>query len=331
MKILLIRFSSIGDIVLTTPVVRSLRHRYPEAEISFVCKPGMQQVLKGNPYLSDIFPYVPGNRESLSALKSKGFDCVVDLQKNRRSRRLCRQLGLPRHTFPKCNFRKLLLVLFKWNLMPQKHIVDRYFEAVRFLSVYPDGEGLDFFYAPEDAEMLKSYRLPADYVAVAVGSRHATKQMPAEILDAVTAGSKRPVVFLGDKDDALIVEPICLRYPDRTFNLCGKVSLGVSAACVEAASKVLTGDTGLMHIASAYRKNIVSVWGNTVPAFGMTPYLPQCPENSHIVENRHCWCRPCSKLGYKHCPLGHFRCMSALPVPAIIQLLNQDEDTSSRN
>ena len=131
-----------------------------------------------------------------------------------------------------------------------------------------------FFPEQEDFKELENYPLPEKYVAVAVGSRHATKQIPAETLEAVAEKCRLPLVFLGDSNDAGIVSGIERRFPDRTMNLCGKLSLRASAACVAKAETLLTGDTGLMHIAAALQKRTVSVWGNTVPAFGMYPYQP---------------------------------------------------------
>ncbi|MBO7623931.1 MAG: glycosyltransferase family 9 protein [Bacteroidales bacterium] len=325
MKILCIRFSSIGDIVLTTPVLRCLKQQLPSLELHFLCKPGMREVVCTLPSLDRIHTFQPRDPEMLAALRAERFDYVVDLQKNRHSRRLCSQLSVPYSSFPKCNFPKLLLVLFKCNLMPDCHIVDRYFRAVERLGVKNDGQGLDFCIKEADFRELDAFSLPEKYVAVAVGSRHTTKQMPVEMLEALAMNSRLPLVFLGDGRDASIVADIAQRFPERTLNLCGKLSLRASAACLSRAETLLTGDTGLMHIAAALQKRIVSVWGNTVPAFGMYPYMPQHPERSMLVENSRCRCRPCSKLGFERCPLRHFNCMRGIPAERIINLLNQTE------
>ncbi|MBO7465399.1 MAG: glycosyltransferase family 9 protein [Bacteroidales bacterium] len=325
MKILVIRLSSIGDIVLATPVIRCLKRQLPDAGIHFLCKPSMKTVVETNPYIDNIHTFRREDATLVNRLRDEEFDYVVDLQKNRYSRRLCRRLHVPHSSFPKLNFRKLLLVLFKWNLMPRLHIVDRYFRAVERLGVKNDGKGLVFCIDEADSHELDEFFLPEKYVAVAVGSRHATKQIPAETLEAVAEKCRLPLVFLGDSHDSGIVAGIERRFPDHTLNLCGKLSLRASAACVAKAETLLTGDTGLMHIAAALQKRTVSVWGNTVPAFGMYPYQPHHPENCIILENNNCRCRPCSKLGYGRCPLGHFRCMRGIPPARITELLNQSE------
>ena len=94
-----------------------------------------------------------------------------------------------------------------------------------------------------------------------------------------------------------------------------------SASIVKNAKSILTNDTGLMHIAAAFHKNIVSVWGNTVPELGMYPYLPKEKEKCHIVECKDIKCRPCSKLGFKNCPKKHFRCMMEIDCDAIVERL----------
>lgn len=325
MKILVIRFSSIGDIVLATPVIRCLKQQLPAAVIHFLCKPAMKPVVETNPNIDNIHIFRKDDSTLVQRLRDEEYDYVVDLQKNRLSQRLCRRMHVPYSSFPKLNLRKFLLVLFKWNLMPHLHIVDRYFRAVERLGVKNDSDKLDFFPEEEDFKELENYPLPEKYVAVAVGSRHATKQIPVETLEAVAEKCRLPLVFLGDSNDAGIVSGIERRFPDQTLNLCGKLSLRASAACVAKAETLLTGDTGLMHIAAALQKRTVSVWGNTVPAFGMYPYQPHHPENCIILENNSCRCRPCSKLGYTRCPLGHFRCMRGISPARITELLNQTE------
>ncbi|MBO4282026.1 MAG: glycosyltransferase family 9 protein [Bacteroidales bacterium] len=330
MKILIIRLSSIGDIVLTTPVVRCLKQQ-TSATLHFLCKQSMKAVVETNPHIDSIHTFRKHDPGLLERLKAENFDFVVDLQKNHVSRRLTRRLSVPHATFPKWNFRKLLLVVFKWNLLPDKHIVDRYFEAVSALNVRNDQQGLDFYVDADDERELAAFALPQAYVAVAVGSRHATKQLPADMLENIVAQSKLPMVLLGDTADDTTASALHARYPEKTYNLCGRLSLRASAACVAHAQTVLTGDTGLMHIAAAFHRRILSVWGNTVPAFGMYPYLPQDSEKSILLENTHCCCRPCSKLGYARCPLKHFRCMRGIPVQDIVHSLNAYEPQSTEH
>jgi ADP-heptose:LPS heptosyltransferase len=194
------------------------------------------------------------------------------------------------------------------------HIVDRYFEAAAPLGVKNDGKGLDYFIAPENnvsVEMLPAAHRKG-YIAIATGAKFATKEMPAEKMIEVIKHLNRPVVLLGGKDDVAKSEIIAEACGDLVYNACGKLNLDQSASLIQQAERVITHDTGMMHIAAAFKKRIYSVWGNTVPEFGMYPYLPG--EGSKMIQVEGLSCRPCSKLGYPACPKGHFRCMKEIEV-----------------
>ena len=156
------------------------------------------------------------------------------------------------------------------------------------------------------------------YVAFAIGGKHATKCLPAEKMTEICKNISKPVILLGGKEDFDKGEQIRTRSGGHVYNACGAFSINQSADIVRNADVVITHDTGLMHIAAAFGKKIISVWGNTVPAFGMYPYMPGLEENSKIIEIEGLSCRPCSKLGYRKCPKGHFDCMQKIDVKSII-------------
>ncbi len=309
MKILVYRISSIGDIILTTPVVRCLKKQYPHAEIHYITRKRYAETISSNPYISHLWLIEKSPLEILDQLKAEKFDYMVDLHRNWRSQRLMAHLNTKYNTFNKLNIRKWIYTHFKINLMPDIHIVDRYFKAVKKLHVSNDKEGLDFFF-PTDYNPEIKKNLPEKYIAFAIGGTYATKRYPTPQIIKFVKLSPVPVVLLGGKtenNDAAEIES-CI--PDKVINLCNKLSLTESAAVIDNSRLVISNDTGMMHIAAALQKPIISIWGNTVPAFGMYPYFPEGLENkSDIVENNNLRCRPCSKLGYKKCPKGHFRCM----------------------
>jgi ADP-heptose:LPS heptosyltransferase len=155
---------------------------------------------------------------------------------------------------------------------------------------------------------------------MAVGAKFATKCIPQHKLKAIIEGLSMPVVLLGGKEDVSLAEGL----PSSTkevFDGCGKWSLLQSARVIANARAVVTGDTGMMHIAAAFQRPTVSIWGSTVPAFGMIPYMPECPELSVIFEQKGLDCRPCSKIGFDKCPKGHFRCMEDLDVEAVVKVV----------
>ena len=324
-KILVIRFSSIGDIVLTTPVIRALKKNYPDSEIHILTKKANRLVLEYNPYITKFHTFSVSPKEILTELRDEQFDFVADLQKNHRSRQIVHLLGRPHATFNKCNFGKWLFVNLKINFLPDKHIVDRYFEAVAPLNVHNDNQGLDFF-IPENEEY-DELDLPAifedGYVAVSVSSIHATKRIPADKIVEIGRILHKPIMLLGGKDVAAVGEQIAAQLEGKAFNGCGKFSLYESASIIDQSDCVLTGDTGLMHIAAALNKPIAALWGNTVTEFGMYAYNPQHPE---LVRNFEIWplpCRPCSKLGYDRCPRKHHNCMNLISALEVATWINQ--------
>lgn len=325
-RFLLVRFSSIGDIVLTSPVIRCIKQQVPGAEVHFITKEAYKGVLEHNPYLDRLFTFSGDFDEAVRELKHQQYDFVVDLHHNLRSLQLKRKLSCPSASFPKLNVQKWLLVNFKWNRMPAQHIVDRYLQTVKGWKVKNDGKGLDFFPAPGSENVLDT--LPAQfangYVAVAIGAQHSTKIMPSEKLGRVLKNFGKPVVLLGGKEDRIRGSQIEMHLGSGLcVNAAGKTSLGESAELLRAARVVLSHDTGLMHIAAAFRKPLVSLWGNTVPAFGMYPYMPGNDNRSAVLEVKNLPCRPCSKIGFDKCPKGHFQCMRGIQDETILAALQQ--------
>ena len=374
MKILVIRFSSIGDIVLTTPVIRCLKNQISDAEIHVLTKKKFSSLYKTNPYINKVYEYDDSLKKNIEELKLENYDYIVDLQKNKRSLRVTRALHCQHSSFPKLNFKKFLLTTFKINLMPDIHIVDRYFKAVEKLGVKNDYQGLDFFISEKNNYPLSE--LPEDfqngYHAFVIGGTYKTKILPAVKVSEVIKKLNEPVILLGGPDDVERAEEIIRQrttdngqqtlgkslndaksqsHKDKVSKLVGKnigtstssvtetsqhlgilslvgeINLEQSASIVKNAKSVLTNDTGLMHIAAAFHKNVVSVWGNTVPELGMYPYLPKEKEKCHIVECKDVKCRPCSKLGFKECPRRHFKCMMEIDCDAIVERL-QDYKTT---
>jgi len=256
---------------------------------------------------------------TIEKLEAEQYDRVIDLHHNARTLRIKRALGVQSKSFPKLNIQKWLLVNFKVNRLPEVHIVDRYFEAVSDLGVTNDGKGLDYFIKPE--EKIDVSALPEifrnGYGAFVIGAKHFTKRMPASKIIELIRLTTIPVVLLGGPEDGEDAARICSAIGNKVYNGVGKFTLAQSASVVQQARVVITHDTGLMHIAAAFRKNIVSIWGNTVPAFGMTPYLPEGEGGSRIFEVTGLNCRPCSKIGFDKCPKGHFKCMNDQDLPVI--------------
>lgn len=317
-KILIIRFSSIGDIVLTTPIVRCLKQQMHDVEIHYLTKSPFRGILEHNPHISKIHTIDKNVSEVISQLKSENFNYIIDLHHNLRSTLVKLQLQKPSFTFNKLNFEKWLIVNFKINRLPKVHIVDRYMQTLIKLSITNDNKGLDYFIPAKDEIDLN--QLPpafcGGYTALVIGAKHFTKQLPQEKIISICKNVPGPIIVLGGKEDTARGEAISAALGEKIFNACGKYNLNQSASFIRQARKVISHDTGLMHIAAAFRKEIISVWGNTIPEFGMYPYMPHT--NSKIMEVKGLNCRPCSKIGYPQCPKGHFKCMNTIDENTVI-------------
>lgn len=316
MKILIIRFSSIGDIVLTTPVIRCCKQQLKDAEIHFITKSSFRSVLEHNPYIDKLVTFGTDINEVIPQLKKENYDHVVDLHNNLRSTRLKLALGKKSSGFKKLNIKKWLAVNLKSKTaLPDVHIVHRYLETVSVIGVKDDGKGLDHFISEKDKVDVSTIdpSLKNGFVALVVGGSYYTKKIPNAKHIEICANSRLPVVLLGGPEDAADGEKIAAQNKN-VFNACGKFSLNQSASILQQSSYVITSDTGLMHIAAAFGKRIFSLWGNTIPQFGMYPYKPG--EGSRILEVD-LKCRPCSKLGYHQCPKGHFKCMMEIDTSGI--------------
>ena len=316
-KILIIRFSSIGDIVLTSPVVRCLKQQVKDAEVHFLTKKSFASVIEHNPFIDRKIYFEGELAGMIPELKKEKYDFVIDLHNNLRTLNLKSKLGVKSFSFNKLNIEKWLLVNLKKDRMPDVHIVDRYMETVKSLGVMNDGKGLDYFISQEDGNAIQ--KLPEefqkDYIAFVIGAKHNTKKLPTDKIISICKKLNRPIVLLGGKEDFDVGEKIKSAIQtaevksQMVFNACGKFSLNESAALIKQSSKVISHDTGLMHIAAAFKKEIISVWGNTVPEFGMSPYYGNFEFRNSRFEIKNLSCRPCSKIGFDKCPKGHFRCM----------------------
>lgn len=329
MKILVLRFSSIGDIVLTTPVVRVLKTQLDDSEIHYATKTQYRGLLTENPYVDKVHVFEGSIWQLIGKLRAERFDCIIDLHHNLRTKVIKLALDTKAYSFNKLNWEKWLMVNLKINKLPSKHIVDRYMETVAALGVKNDSLGLDYF-IPDQDEVPDEW-IPEThrrgYVAYAIGGQHFTKKLPVKRMIELCDKINRPIILLGGKEDfeegekvrgfferneeaSSFEESLSRELNKRTmiYNGCGKYNLNQSASIVKKATYVFTHDTGMMHIAAALRKEVFSIWGNTIPLFGMYPYRTKFT----VLENSKLGCRPCSKIGYDKCPKGHFKCMEKI-------------------
>lgn len=311
LKVLIVRFSSIGDIILTTPVVRCLKTQRPDVEVHYVTKASYQYLLTDNPYIDQIHLLEDNLWKLIKQLRNEKFDLIIDLHYNLRTLQIKTALGIQSYSFNKLNWEKWLFVNWRINALPNVHIVDRYLNTLQNLGVINDDKGLDYFIPYRD--IIELDWLPGThqkgYVAYAIGGQHETKKLPLNRMIELCEKINFPIVLLGGKEDAANGDMIEKAIgANLIYNACGKCNFNQSSSLIQQSKLVFSHDTGLMHVAAAFKKKVYSIWGNTIPEFGMYPYQT----NFVLLENRQLKCRPCSKIGYKRCPKGHFRCMNEL-------------------
>jgi ADP-heptose:LPS heptosyltransferase len=320
MKVLIIRLSSIGDIVLTTPVIRCVKQQLADAEVHFLTKDTFSGLVVHNPYIDHIKCWTNDTKALVNELALENYDLVIDLHKNLRTRKLKKVLKITWISFDKLNIQKWLFVQFKLNLLPQIHIIDRYFDALKSLQVVDDQKGVDYFFSDNLSLQLSEYNLqPKAYVALAIGGTYFTKQIPLDVILNIIKRLNRPIVLLGggSVDEAKAAQIVNAISHTSVIDLCNKLTLDESAYIIKNASDLITGDTGLMHIASAFETPIHCLWGNTHPSFGMYAYRTNKEELfNYQVDLK---CSPCSKLGGDSCPRGHFECMLKQNIKQIVK------------
>lgn len=325
-KILIVRFSSIGDIVLTFPVVTAIKSMYPDCSVDYATKQSFQTLLEACPQIDSVFTL----KNSLHALRQElnlsQYDAILDLHNNLRTRILLRFYLTNVFRFPKKHLQKWLLTTFQIFPKKSQHVVERYLSTLS--AVLPDWQTEQFSYKyeiPQQAlfDIQARFELaPKSYLAIAIGAQFGTKRLPTDLLIALIKKIKDPVLLLGAKEDQIVAQTIQENCVNQVVcSAVGQTSIHESAWLVKNANGLLTHDTGLMHIGAAFSLPLYVVWGNTIKDFGMYPYRLNQAEVFHF-EVADLSCRPCSKIGFQSCPKGHFSCMRKQDLAQIAQAIN---------
>jgi len=314
-KILIIRFSSIGDIVLTSPVVRCLKLQQ-SAEIHYLTKKEYVSVLESSPYIDRIFTLTSPLKETLKKLKIQNYNLVIDLHNNWRSYWFKINLNVQSVNLEKKTFYRLLFIYLGVNLL-NNHIVDRYFHAVKKLNIMNDQQGLDYF-IHQNTHV--DFNITNKFITWCIGASHDNKKLSKTQIIQVCNTLSLPVVLLGGLAEKIVANGIVTDSSnEHIYNFCGRLSLDQSAYLIQKSILVLTHDTGLMHIASALKKPILSFWGCTKPSQGFKPYMAN-DKSIELVANAKF--KPCSKYG-KKCRLTNLGCLKTLDVKLIKKSIKQ--------
>ncbi len=328
-KILILRLSSIGDILLTSPFIRQVRRAFPKARIEYVVKSSFSDLVRFNPNLDAVFEVKPelgqkGLRELKKIFHKRSYDHIFDLHNNFRTKSLTS--GLSKTVIHKDRIKRTLLVYLKKNyyrdILP---IPERYLQTGEQAGITDDGKGLELFW-PKKIEkktdrLSREIKLDDGFIALAPGAAHATKRWPAdyfkEIIQNISPVFKGKIVLLGSASEQADLNKLIIN--DRVINLAGKLSLLESASVLKRSKILVTNDSGLMHMASAVEIPAIALFGSTVKEFGFFPY-----RSNHIVlEDNTVPCRPCSHIGRSTCPKTHFNCMRNLTPERVLRELKK--------
>ncbi len=319
-RLLIIRMSSIGDIVLTFPLIALLNQHLPGVAIDFVVRTEYAELLQAAPGIRQVIRYDRqsgwrGLREIRHQIKQERYSLILDLHHNWRSIFLRSALwGVPVKRVHKQVINRWLLVHFKWNRYRfPRQVAEKYLQTIAHLGI-PLTIPENYFYLPKSithrmAPVTRELLLENFRVVIAPGARHATKQWPVayyqQLIKAIHQQYGWRTVLLGSADEAPLLNRIARAHPTLTRSYAGQFTLLESAAMIEALPYFISNDSGLMHIAAALHKPQLAFFGPTVREFGFFPLN----DRAIVLEQQGLACRPCSHLGGPRCPKGHFRCM----------------------
>jgi len=318
LKVLIIRLSSIGDVILTTPIVRCLKHSI-SVEIDFLTNEVNLPILKRNPYISTIiFP------DQLGPQDLKQYDYIIDLNNSRKSRKIYNRSYDTLIKTDKMPIRKWLMLFLKINLLNKSHTVDRHFDSVKSLSINNDGAGLDLFI--DDHTNVPVPAPFSNYIVINAGGSKITKRIPKKLIEDVINMSERKYILIGGADVSTVYggfnHPNCI-------NLVNQLSLEQSFKIIKHCKLLITGDTAMMHAAAALQKPQIVIWGSTSDDFGFYPYYGSkyADQSDHIIQGISC--QPCSKMGKDACPKGHMNCLTKIEAKEVLLKIDSATQHSS--
>jgi len=317
-SILIIRLSSLGDILLSTPLIRTIKTRYPNIEIDIIVKRQYHDVIAHNPHLRNKYSYNSAKRKELiSELKKQNYDLIIDLQSNINSRKLTARLKGKTVRFKKKTLEKFLFVNTKINLLKNApQIPVRYAKTIEGFEL--DDSGLDIVTSARPSEFLLKNE---NYIGICPGSRHFTKMWPLDnyvkLCRLLLKNSWNILLFGGITDRKICLE-IKNQVPE-VINLQNDDDILQTAANMILCNAIYCNDSGMMHTACAAEVPVIAFFGSTVKEFGFTPYK----NKNVILENNNLSCRPCSHIGKNRCPEKHFKCMKEISPQRAFEALGE--------
>jgi ADP-heptose:LPS heptosyltransferase len=327
LKALVICGPTIADVVFATPIIRALKVQLDELELHILADLTAAFTLDENPYVDNIHFPNASMWKNYRRLKREKFDIVVNLREGLTSKFLTLLLNAKTYALKSNRWKEWLMINLKIDQLSNHHLVHRMFEGLIGLPIKPDELGLDYF-IPDKDKVAKEWLPEAfreAYVVFCINASHNTRKLTVSRMIELCDKINKPIVLLGSKKDAETGETISefftqstsagyeeglLQLNKRTiiYNACGKFNFNQMASVVKQARAIFTFDNEFIPIASAFKKEIFGLWGNTILLFGRYPYRTKFT----VLENNKTSCRPCSATGFTKCPKGHFHCMNQI-------------------
>ncbi len=314
-KILVIRFNSIGDIVLSSPVIKILNEE--GHQVHFLIKQRYHNFVKYNPHIERIWTLNDSLKELITDLEGENFDLIVDLHNNYRSFKVKQALNVKSYSFKKDHLKYWMFFQLGIDKIDRRPIVHKFLETIKPIINHERIEAPEFYYPVPSEEIMSD--LPERYIVIVVGAGFKTKLIPENLIKEIIKGLNISVVLLGGTEDEERGRRISMLDTKDVWNFCGKKDIIESAQIIEKAELVVSGDTGLMHIAAALNRPLIALFGSTDPTLGYAPYGFDRSKKIVIIQNEDLSCRPCTKQGRKICPKGHYKCMLDLNSSQIIE------------
>jgi lipopolysaccharide heptosyltransferase II len=348
LRILLIRFSSIGDIILTTPLIKKMREEYPDSRIDYLTLDRYGELLRDNPHLDNLYlikSSMPFHEliESAREFSRHGYDYLFDLHRSSRSAlfRLCIR-SEKKHRLNKRYLKRILLVSFKINLYREPYsVVNRYFQAAGELHINPDADTEIWISRKKlkecqrrihsllkikteirgNDELLRIERdllqlnRSVTIISMMPFATWQTKEWGSDRFSELgrkLSGEDTVILIHGGLEDMARADSLADAIGVRAIPIAGKTTLLESALLLSISECLITNDTGIMHMGAAARIPVVAIFGSTTEELGFFPFRFEGEVMQADLN-----CRPCTAKGLRRCPKGHFRCMNDIAVDKV--------------
>ena len=300
MRILLVRLSSLGDVILVSSVLSPLREKGVEVDL-LTYRP-FGEVFKGDKRLRKVIEVDKKNFKSLSSIRSlaeslKGYDYGFDLHGILKTYLLSKYLPFPVFRYKKSSLLRRLMVIFKPFRAKWLYVPEMYSEVFRKVGIEIENPRPELHISPYEIKKVKEFVPLKEFAVVAPGARWKTKRYPEEkfrnVIELLKLRRIQSVIVGGKEEEETGKK---LSSETGTVNLCGRLSIRESLSVISLSIGVISNDSAVVHMARAVKKPVVAIFGSTHPALGFAPY----PDEG-IAITRNLPCSPCSLHGKTKC------------------------------